>query len=106
MKSLLSEEKWQKNFLEVKVLHNNKYEYGVNSSIEYDDGSDLLILISPPVGPSSNGMLHFIALSTKNVENDNKPLVIMIKANSEEFKYNIRPIIDGGIEVVRGGFFN
>lgn len=90
VKSLLSEEKMAEEFLEVKVLHNNKYEYGVNSSIEYDDGSDFTYTNITPIGPSSNGMLHFIALVPKNVENDNKLLVIMIKANNEEFKYNIR----------------
>ncbi|WP_291583460.1 hypothetical protein [Clostridium sp. UBA6640] len=89
VKNLLPDGKMADEFLSVKILY-NKYEYGTSSIIEYDDGSDFTYTNITSIEPLGNGVLHFLATVPKIMESDNKPLAIIIKANKQEFKYNIR----------------
>lgn len=89
IKNLLPDGKMADEFLSVKILY-NKYEYGTFSTIEYDDGSDFTYTNITSIEPLTNGALHFLATVPESMENDNKPLAIIIKANNKEFKYNIR----------------
>lgn len=89
IKNLLSDGKMADEFLSVKILY-NKYEYGTFSTIEYDDRSDFTYTNITSIEPLENGVLHFLGTVPESMENDDKPLAIIIKANNQKFKYNIR----------------
>ncbi|NFD56123.1 hypothetical protein EXN53_10795 [Clostridium botulinum] len=90
VKSLLTEGERSDEFLSVKVIYDNKYEYKTFSAIEKDEGTNFTYTNITPIEPLKKGMIHFIAEVPEEIEKDNKSLVVLINANNKEFKYVVR----------------
>ncbi|WP_125153097.1 hypothetical protein [Clostridium rectalis] len=90
VKSLLTEGRRANEFLSVKVIYNEKYEYRTFSAIEKDGGTNFNYTNITSIEPLKNGVIHFIAEVPNEVESDKKPLAVIISVNNREFKYVVR----------------
>ncbi|WP_027626716.1 hypothetical protein [Clostridium lundense] len=90
IKSLLTEGRRSSEFLSVKVIYDNKYEYKTFSTIEEKGGTDFTYTNITSIEPLKKGIIHFIAEVPEEVQKDNKPLMVVINLNNKEFSYTIR----------------
>lgn len=90
VKSLLTSARFADEFVDVKIIYDNKYEYMTFSTIEENGGSDFTYTNITSIEPLKTGVLHFIASVPAEIENDGKPLKAIITVNGEEFEQIIR----------------
>lgn len=89
-KSLLTAGKRSDEFMKVKIVYDNKYEYTTFSAIEKDGGSNFTYTNITSIDPLQTGVLHFLASLPTEVETDGKPLKAVITVNGEEYEQIIR----------------
>ena len=89
-KSLLTAGKSSDEFMKVKIVYDNKYEYTTFSTIEEDGGSNFTYTNITSIEPLQTGVLHFLASLPAEVETDGKPLKAIITVNGEEYEQIIR----------------
>lgn len=90
IKSLLTSAKASNEFISVKVIYDDKYEYKTFSTIEKQGGSDFTYTNITSIEPLKTGELHFIASLPEQVENDGKPLKVVITVNGKDYEHTIR----------------
>lgn len=89
-KSLLTAAKRSDEFIKVKIVYDNKYEYTTFSVIEEDGGSNFTYTNITSIEPLQTGVLHFLASLPTEVEADGKSLKAVITINGEEYEQIIR----------------
>ncbi|WP_240765101.1 hypothetical protein [Paenibacillus dendritiformis] len=90
VKSLLTEGKSADEFVSVKVIYDNKYEYNAFSTIEDKGGADFTYTNITSIEPLKTGTLHFIAEVPAEVAKDKKPIQVIISSNGEDYTYTYR----------------
>ncbi|MEK4497105.1 hypothetical protein [Ureibacillus sp. FSL W8-0352] len=90
VKSLLTSGRSADEFVNVKIVYDNKYEYLTFSTIEEGGGSDFTYTNITSIEPLNTGIIHYIASVPTQVETDGKPLKAVITVNGETFEYVIR----------------
>ncbi len=90
LKSLLTSAKSSDEFVDVKIVYDNKYEYRTFSAIEDNGGSDFTYTNITSIEPLKSGVLHFLASVPLAVESDGKPLKAVITINGTEYEQIIR----------------
>lgn len=90
VKSLLTSGRSADEFVNVKIVYDNKYEYLTFSTIEEGGGSDFTYTNITSIEPLKTGIIHYIASVPTQVETDGKPLKAVITVNGETFEYVIR----------------
>lgn len=90
VKSLLTSGKSADEFVSVKVMFNDKYEYRTFSTIEKDGGGDFTYTNITSIEPLKNGTLHFLAEVPEEVESGTEPLDVELTINGKEYTYKIR----------------
>lgn len=90
IKSLLTSKKMSDEFMGVKVIYDNKYEYTTFSAIEEDGGSDFSYTNITSIEPLKSATLHFLASLPEEIEMDGKPLKVIINIDGEEYVQTIR----------------
>lgn len=88
VKSLLTAGKPSDEFLNVKIIYDDKYEYKTFVVTEDRGGSDFTIFTN--IEPLQTSTLHFLASVPEQVENDGKPLKAVIMINGKEYEQIIR----------------
>lgn len=88
VKSLLTAGKPSDEFLNVKIIYDDKYEYETFVVTEDRGGSDFTIFTT--IEPLQTSTLHFLASVPEQVENDGKPLKAIIMINGKEYEQIIR----------------
>lgn len=87
VKSLLTVGKSADDFVSVKVMYDDKYEYNAFSVIEKDGGGDFTYTNITRIEPLKAGTLHFLAEVPVEVAKDKKPIKVIISCNGEEYTY-------------------
>ncbi|WP_052344244.1 DUF4352 domain-containing protein [Bacillus ndiopicus] len=90
IKSLLTSNKSADEFIDVKVVYDNKYEYRTFSTIEERGGTDFTYTNITSIEPLKTGVLHFLASLPKEIESDGKPLKVIISAKNNNYELIIR----------------
>lgn len=90
VKSLLTSGRSSDQFVDVKIVYDNKYEYRTFSTIEDKGGSDFTFTNITSIEPLKTGTLHFLASVPAEIENDGKPLKAVITINGKEYEQIIR----------------
>jgi len=90
VKSLLTEGKSADEFVSVKVVYDNKYEYNAFSTIEDKGGADFTYTNITSIEPLKTGTLHFIAEVPAEVAKDKKPIQVIVSTNGEDYTYTYR----------------
>ncbi|MBG9793739.1 phage lipoprotein [Paenibacillus dendritiformis] len=90
VKSLLTEGKSADEFVSVKVVYDNKYEYNAFSTIEDKGGADFTYTNITSIEPLKTGTLHFIAEVPAEVAKDKKPIQVVVSVNGEDYTYTYR----------------
>ncbi|KYG90386.1 hypothetical protein A0U40_18295 [[Bacillus] sp. KCTC 13219] len=90
VKSLLTSSKSSDEFINVKVMYDDKYEYRTFSTLEDKGGADFTYTNITSIEPLKTGVLHYIASLPEEVENDGKPLKIIISAKNLDYELVIR----------------
>lgn len=90
VKSLLTAGKRSDEFMKVKIVYDNKYEYASFSAIEEKGGSNFTYTNITSIEPLQTGVLHFLASLPAEAETDGKPLKAIITVNGEEYEQIIR----------------
>ena len=90
IKSLLTTGKTSDEFLSVKVMFDDKYEYQTFSTIEEHGGSDFTYTNITSLEPLKVGNLHFLAEVPDEVESGSEPLVILVTANGQDYYHKVR----------------
>jgi hypothetical protein len=90
VKSLLTSGKSSKEFAEVKVKYDGKYDYKTFSTIEEQGGTDFTYTNITSIEPLKTGVLHFIAELPKDAAADGKPIEITIVINGKNYVHKLR----------------
>jgi len=90
IKSLLTSQKSSDEFVSVKIVYDDKYEYTTFSTIEEQGGTDFTYTNITSIEPLKTGTLHFLASLPSEVESDGKPLKAIITINGEDYEQIIR----------------
>lgn len=90
VKSLLTSSKSSDEFVNVKVVYDNKYDYRTFSTIEDKGGADFTYTNITSIEPLKEGILHYIASLPEELENDGKPLKLVISAKNKNYELVIR----------------
>ncbi|MCM3290084.1 hypothetical protein M3661_08075 [Paenibacillus sp. MER 180] len=90
VKSLLTTGKGSNEFVSVKVVYDDKYEYDPFTTIEKNGGSDFTYTNITEIEPLKTGTLHYIAEVPAGVAKDKKPIKVIISCNGEDYTYTYR----------------
>lgn len=90
VKSLLTIGKGSDEFVSVKVVYDDKYEYDPFSAIEEKGGGDFTYTMITKIEPLKTGTLHFISEVPAEIAKDKKPIKVLITCNGEEYTYKYR----------------
>lgn len=90
IKSLLTSKKSSDEFVSVKIIYDDKYEYTSFATIEDKGGSDFTYPNITAIEPLQTGVLHFLASLPTEVESDSKPLKAIVTINGMEYEQIIR----------------
>ncbi|TQR45316.1 hypothetical protein C7Y44_12180 [Paenibacillus popilliae] len=90
VKSLLTTGKRSNEFVSVKVVYDDKYEYDPFTTIEKNGGSDFTYTNITEIEPLKSGTLHYIAEVPAGVAKDKKPIKVIISCNGEDYTYTYR----------------
>ena len=90
VKSLLTSGKSAKEFVNVKIIYDEKYEYTTFPTLEENGGSDFTFTNITDIEPLNTGVLHFLASVPSNIENDGKSLKAVITVNGNIYEQIIR----------------
>lgn len=78
VKSLLTTGKSSDEFVSVKIIYDDKYEYTSSAAIEDKGGADFTYTNITYIEPLQTGVLHFLSSVPSQVETDGKPLKAVI----------------------------
>lgn len=90
VKSLQTSGKSASDFVNVKIIYDNKYEYTTFSTLEEDGGANFTYTNITNIEPLQSGVLHFLASVPSNIENDGKPLIAVISVKGNTYEHIIR----------------
>ncbi len=90
VKSLLTTGQSSDEFVDVKIIYDEKYEYKTFSTIEDRGGEDFTFTNITSIEPLKTGILHFLASVPEQVENDGKPLKAIITVKGQTYEQIIR----------------
>ncbi|OEC01369.1 hypothetical protein GY31_13860 [Lysinibacillus sphaericus] len=90
VKSLQTSGKSASDFVNVKIIYDNKYEYTTFSTLEEDGGANFTYTNITNIEPLQSGVLHFLASVPSNIENDGKPLKAVISVKGNTYEHIIR----------------
>lgn len=75
------------DFVEVRVMYENKYEYYTNSAIEIKDGSDLSNANTKSLEPLMTGRIHYFVELPDEVKANPKNLNVIIDTETNDHYY-------------------
>ncbi|MGE8034084.1 hypothetical protein B1B04_20460 [Lysinibacillus sp. KCTC 33748] len=90
VKSLQTSGKVASDFVSLKIIYDDKYEYTTFSTLEENGGKDFTYSNITYIEPLQTGVLHFLASLPSETENDGKPLKAVFTINGETFEQIIR----------------
>ncbi|MEA0565055.1 hypothetical protein [Lysinibacillus irui] len=90
VKSLLTTGQSSDEFVDVKIIYDEKYEYKTFSTIEDRGGEDFTFTNITSIEPLKTGTLHFLASVPEQVEKDGKPLKAIITVKGQTYEQIIR----------------
>lgn len=90
VKSLLTTGQSSDEFVDVKIIYDEKYEYKTFSTIEDRGGEDFTYTNITSIEPLKTGTLHFLASVPEQVEKDGKPLKAIITVKGQTYEQIIR----------------
>ncbi|KOY81273.1 hypothetical protein I6G82_02740 [Lysinibacillus macroides] len=90
IKSLLTSGQSSDEFVDVKIIYDEKYEYQTFSTIEDQGGADFTYTNITSIEPLKIGTLHFLASVPEQVEQDGKPLKAIITVKGKMYEQIIR----------------
>lgn len=90
VKSLLTIGKSADEFLSVDVLYDGQYEYGTFSTIEDRGGADFTYTNITRIEPLKSGVIHFLAEVPEDISKDDKPVMIKVKIEDQEYTFQVK----------------
>ncbi|MBP1975184.1 hypothetical protein [Cohnella thailandensis] len=90
VKSLLTSERVSDEFVSVKIMYDDKYEYSSFSTIEESGGTDLTYSNITNIEPLKTGTLHYIAELPKEASEGTKPVKVIVSIQGKDYTYKMR----------------